>query len=79
MARREITGKKPGVSADLAERQGPPQLGDDEPIQHGEPAALVTEPLPPIRGPPDTPTPRLALSIPDSAKPTEFPRACFTK
>ena len=65
MARREITGKKPGVSADLAERHsGPPQLGDDEPIQHGEPAALVTEPLPLIRGPPDTPTPLLAMTIP---------------
>ena len=65
MARGEITGKKPGVSADLIERRsGPPQLGDDEPTQHGEPAALVAEPLPPIRSPPDGPTPLLALTIP---------------
>ena len=62
MARGEVTGKKPGVSADLIERvPGPPDPNDDEPTQHGDPVARVVVPLPPIRGPP----PRLALSIPE--------------
>jgi hypothetical protein len=60
MARREVTGKKPGVSADLINRKsGPPEPDDDEPTQHSEPAAQPTTILPPIRGPP----PLLALSI----------------
>ena len=62
MARGEVTGKKPGVSADLIERvPGPPDPNDDEPTQHGDPVAPVVVALPPIRGPP----PRLALSIPE--------------
>jgi len=60
MARREVTGRKPGVSADLIERaSGPPDPEDDEPTQHGEPPDQAAATLPPIRGPP----PRLALSI----------------
>jgi hypothetical protein len=34
MARREVTGKKPGVTADLIDRDdGPPDPDDDEPIR----------------------------------------------
>jgi hypothetical protein len=62
MARREITGRKPGVSADLIERGSrPPEPdgdgpdddeADDEPSQQDEPAAEATATRPPIRGPP---------------------------
>ena len=53
MARREVTGRKPGVSADLIEREsGPPAEGDDEPTRQNPSAAQASATLPPIRGPP---------------------------
>jgi hypothetical protein len=57
MARPETTGRKPGVSADLIERNSGPPPGGDEPTQHDPPAAQASATLPPIRGPP----PGLAL------------------
>jgi predicted DNA-binding transcriptional regulator AlpA len=62
MPRREITGKKPGASADLIERDSGPE--DDEPSKRGDPAARGVEALRPVRVPP----PRLALSIPEFAE-----------
>lgn len=52
MSRREVTGRKPGVSADLIKRHGPPSFDpkEIEPTEHVEPTT-------------STPTPRLALSI----------------
>jgi hypothetical protein len=64
MARREVTGRKPNVSADLRVRSDGPRILDPEevePTQHNPAAARAVAPVMPIRGP--SPTPRLALTI----------------
>jgi hypothetical protein len=56
MARGEISGKKPKLSADRAKRKpGPPRLVDPgaiEPAKHCEPESSAPAKTPPIRGPP---------------------------
>lgn len=62
MARAEITGRKPRVSPDHAQRRpGPPRADAQavEPTPHRDPSLSVTA-TPPIRGPP---VPRAAYSI----------------
>jgi hypothetical protein len=60
MARGEVTGRKPVVTADPTKRKpGPPSAdpGAVEPMAHSEPDSIISVKLPPIRGPP------LAMSI----------------
>jgi len=59
MARPEVSGKKPTVTADPAKRRGPPSADPDavEPTSHSEPQSSASVKTPPIRGPP------LAMSI----------------
>ena len=60
MARGEITGRKPMVSADCAKRRpGKPRTDPKaiEPTGHSEPDSSISVKTPPIRGPP------LAMSI----------------
>ena len=60
MARGEVTGRKPMVTADPTKRKpGPPSAdpGAVEPMAHGEPQWSASATKPPIRGPP------LAMSI----------------
>src|SRR5262245_8428711 len=56
MARGEITGKKPKLSAERAKRKpGPPRLVDPgaiEPPKHCEAESSAPAKTPPIRGPP---------------------------
>ena len=61
MARGEVTGRKPRVSAgpkNLA--SGPPVLNEITPTPHAEPKSARRAVLPPIRGPPVAP---MAYSI----------------
>jgi hypothetical protein len=60
MARGEVTGRKPMVTADPTKRKpGPPSAdpGAVEPMAHSEPQWSASATKPPIRGPP------LAMSI----------------
>jgi len=60
MARGEVTGRKPVVTADPTKRKpGPPRAdpGAIEPMAHSEPQRSASATKPPIRGPP------LAMSI----------------
>jgi hypothetical protein len=93
MARREVTGRKPGVSADLIERSdGPPDTDDeedeeDEPTQRRDPKKSKRAAKPSARGPPNKAKgkprkkkPKRALP---SAPPVEalaftIPEFCFT-
>ena len=55
MARGEITGQKPRVTADRAKRRpSPPRADADtvEPMQHKDPNSSVTAKTPPMQGPP---------------------------
>ena len=75
MARREITGRKPGITADLIERKsGSPEhdddelddeadddSADDEPSQHDELAVEAPATRPRIRGPPRRLAPRTTV------------------
>jgi len=61
MARGEITGRKPSVSADLVNQvSGPPIPNEIAPTPHPEPKFAKRAVLPPIRGPPIAP---MAYSI----------------
>src|SRR5262245_65939736 len=60
MARGEVTGRKPLVTADPTKRKPGPPIADPgavEPTAHVEPQRSASAPKPPIRGPP------LAMSI----------------
>jgi len=55
MARGEITGQKPRVTADRAKRRpSPPRADADtvEPMPHKDPNSSVTAKTPPMQGPP---------------------------
>jgi hypothetical protein len=61
MARTEITGRKPRVTADRVERtSGPPIPNEIMPTRHAEPKSARRTVMPPIRGPPIE---RMAYSI----------------
>ena len=61
MARGEITGRKPRVTADRVERtSGPPNPNETTPTAHAEPKSARRVVTPPIRGPPIEP---MAYSI----------------
>ena len=60
MARGEVTGRKPMVTADPTKRKPGPPIADPgavEPMAHSEPQWSASATKPPIRGPP------LAMSI----------------
>jgi hypothetical protein len=60
MARGEVTGRKPLVTADSTKRKPGPPIADPgavEPTAHIEPQRIASATKPPIRGPP------LAMSI----------------
>jgi hypothetical protein len=61
MARAEVTGRKPRVSADLVKQaSGPPLSNEIAPTPHAEPKSAKRAVLPRIRGPPIAP---MAYSI----------------
>ena len=61
MARGEVTGRKPCVTADLNdEASGPPAPNEITPTPHAEPKSARRAMLPPIRAPPVAP---MAYSI----------------
>ena len=61
MARGEVTGRKPRVSADPDDQaRGPPIPNEITPTPHAEPKSAKRAVLPPIRGPPVAP---MAYSI----------------
>ena len=58
MARGEITGRKPSVSADpVNQASGPPTPNEIAPTPHAEPKSAKRAVLPPMRGPPSRPWP----------------------
>jgi hypothetical protein len=63
MARGEVTGRKPLVTADPSKRKAGPPRADAaavEPTPHSDPSSSVIAKTPPIRGPP---VPAAAYSI----------------
>jgi hypothetical protein len=61
MARGEISGRKPSVSADLVKQvSGPPTPNEIASTPHAEPKSAKRAVLPPLRGPPVAP---MAYSI----------------
>jgi hypothetical protein len=80
MARGEVTGRKPAVSADLQGRSDGPPILDPRQVEatrHSEPAARAVAPLPAIRGSPATP--RLALTIPQFCEAFSISEAFYYK
>ena len=78
MARRKVTGRKLGLSADLQGRSDGPRILDLKRVEtsrHGESRAVA--PLPPFRGP--SPTPRLALTIPQFCEAFNISEAFYYK
>src|SRR5262245_13263318 len=74
MARAEITGRKPRVTADHVERTcGLPLPNEIAPTPHAEPKAAKPAKVPPIRGPP------LAYDVPGFCAAFQISRRLYFK